>query len=143
MTYRFLENIATADIAFEALGKTLEELFENCATALTAVMVDTETIKPISNSQFQISNKEIENLLFDFLSELVFIKDLKQLLFSKFEIKINKLDAKGYKLEADLWGEKIDPKKHQLHSDVKAITWHMFQLEKEKDSWKARVVLDI
>lgn len=144
MKYRFLENIATADVAFEAYGKTLEELFENCALALTAVMVDPKTVKPISQvATFHISQPTIEDLLFKFLSELVYRKDTEQLLFLKLQVKIKKLDVEGWKLDADLWGEKIKPKKHKLRADIKAVTWHMFKIEKIKNGYKAQVILDI
>src|SRR3972149_4473043 len=126
MRYHFLENIATGDIAFEAWGKTLEELFAHAAEALMAVMAATKKIKPIFNFQFSIFNKNLDGLLFDFLSELVFLKDTEQLLFSKFKIKIKTPHPSRYTLIANLWGEKIDPKKHKLRSDVKAVTWHMF-----------------
>lgn len=148
--YRFLEDIATADIAFEAWGETFEELFKNCAMALMEVMADTTTVSPSLNEKLNlpagkagIKSEKLENLLFDFLSELVFLKDRDQILFSRFELEIKKLTTKDYQLKASMWGEKIDPQKHHLRVDVKAVTWHMFQIAGEKDNWKARVVLDI
>lgn len=141
--YRFLENIATADIAFEAFGENLDEVFENSAEALTAVMVDPKDVKSLKDHELKIKKKGIEELLFVFLSELVFLKDAKQLLFSKIKIKIKKLTTRDYQLKANMWGEKINPKKHHLRSDVKAVTWHMFKLEKKREGWYAQIILDI
>lgn len=150
MKFRFLEDIATADAAFEAYGKTLEELFENCGLALEEVMVDTTTVNPITNYRFRrnalsralpITNSNIEDLLFDFLSELVFLKDRDRLLFSKIKVEIKKL--RNWELRVELWGEVIDSSRHHLRADVKAVTKHLFKIEKEKEGYKAVVVLDI
>lgn len=148
--YRFLEDIATADIAFEAWGETFEELFKNCAMALMEVMADTTTVSPSLNEKLNlpagkagIKSEKLENLLFDFLSELVFLKDRDQILFSKLKIEIKKLTTKDYQLKASMWGEKIDPQKHHLRTDVKAITWHMFKLEKLGKGYHAQIVVDI
>lgn len=143
MKYQFLEDIAIADIAFEAYGKTLKELFQNCALALTTVMVDLNDIKPSKNYKLRMKSQGIEELLFDFLSELVLLKDKDQILFSRFELKIEELKTKEYLLKANLRGEKINPQKHKLRSDVKAVTWHMFKLGKDDTGWKVQIILDI
>ncbi|MBI4999720.1 archease [Candidatus Gottesmanbacteria bacterium] len=149
MKFRFLEEIATADVAFEAYGKTLDELFENCGLAVEETMVDTSTVAPAKNSKFEIRNSKLEDLLFDFLSELVFLKDRDGLLFSKIKVKLStylrsdSMPDKRLTLEAKLWGEEIDPTRHHLRADVKAVTKHLFKIEKEREGYKATVVLDI
>jgi SHS2 domain-containing protein len=80
--------------------------------------------------------------LFNFLSELVFVKDSEQLLFSRFDIDIFP-ENNGWKVKCECFGEKIDPEKHELLVDVKAVTMHKFAIEETKNGWKARVVLDI
>ncbi len=156
MKYKILEGIATADIAYEIYGKTLEELFTNTAEAVSQTMVDVTTVKPLLNSKCKIKNEKLENLLLDYLNQLLFQKDAKQILFSKFNIKINKQDAKParnafsiadaggrYQLDANSWGEKIDPKKHKLKTDVKAVTRHHLEIKKENGKFVATIVLDI
>jgi SHS2 domain-containing protein len=144
MKFRFLENIATADVAFEAYGKNLEELFENCGLALTEVMVDPSTMSNVKcqMSNIKLKSRNLDNLLFDFLSELVFIKDHDSLLFTKIKVKINRSSGIYY-LTSDLFGEPIDPKYQHLRVDVKGVTKHIFKTEKEKEGYKATVVLDI
>lgn len=144
MKFRFLEDIATADVAFEAYGKTINELFENCGLAVEETMVDTGTISKSKKqkAKIQIKNQNLENLLYDFLSELVFLKDRDGLLFSKTKVKIN-LVSNIYHLSSNLSGEPIDPSRHHLRADVKAVTKHLFALEKEKEGYKATVILDI
>lgn len=139
MTYRFLENISLADVAFEAKGKTLDEMFVSAAEATTETMVkDLKTVKPKVKRNIRLKAESVEKLLFAFLDELVFLKDSKLLLFSKFRIKVSETSLSG-----EISGEKLDMKKHELLVDVKAITMHMFEVKKEGAFWKARVVLDV
>jgi len=150
--FEFLEDIATADVAFEAYGKDLNQLFENSALALFEAMVDTKQVRPISNFQFPISNPTLDGLLFDFLNELVFLKDEKGMVFSKFKLRIEKLQAASlrpelgprvYKLQAQIWGEEINPQKHRLKADVKAVTLHQFRVRRTKEGYRARIVVDV
>ena len=73
--YRFLEDVAIADIAFEAYGKNLNELFENAALAIFELSADVETIDAVKKVEFELENKKLDNLLYDFLSEILFLKD--------------------------------------------------------------------
>ncbi len=142
MPYKFKENVAIADVAFEATGKTLEEVFEACALATTDVMVDLKTVSADVKKEIMLESGKLDNLLLDFLAELVFLKDAEGLLFSKFYIKISEKQEK-YNLHCQALGEAINPEKHKLRADVKAVTYHMFELKKTKSGWKAFVVLDI
>ncbi len=141
--YRFIEGLTMADVAFEAKGKTLEEMFESAANALMATQVnDLKTIKPDKESKFKINGQDVERLLANFLQELIFLKDAKLMLYVSYKIKIEKI-GKGYALSAQCKGEKLDMKKHELLVDVKAVSWHLFKVEKIKNEWKALVILDV
>lgn len=139
--YRFLEDIATADIAFEAEGKTLEELFSSAATALEETQVSTEEVGPKVERNLTLENDTIDKLLFDFLNELIYFKDAQRLVFSKFKIRIS--PEPKPKLTAKLWGEELNPDKHEWRTDVKAVTKHLFGIEKTTEGYKAVVVLDV
>ncbi len=141
MPYRYLEDIATGDAAFEADGRTLEELFREAAIATFEVMVDTESVEPRITREVELKNEAVDGLLFDWLSELVYLKDAEAVLFCKFNVNIEKNDA--YELKARVSGENIDQQKHSLRSDVKAVTYHLFEVKKTEESWIARVILDI
>lgn len=143
MKYKVLEGIAIADVVYEVYGNTIEELFSNAAEAVTQTMVDVETLKANQNVKMKMQNRKLEDLFLDFLNELVYLKDAKQLLFSKFTTKISQQDSGGYNLIVSLWGEKIDPKKHHLRVDVKAITQHKFSLAKKNNKHISFIVLDI
>ena len=141
MTFKYLEEIALADIAFEAVGKNLEELFVSCAEALEDSMVNLKDVKNTIVKDVKLEEDNTENLLFKFLNELIFLKDVEGLLFSKFNVKIKQ--NKKYVLSAKLAGEKINHKRHELRNDVKAVTMHLFEIKQIGKNFKATVVLDI
>ena len=140
--YKILEDIAIADIAIEAYGKNLDELFENSAYAIFEESADINKIDVKEKKTIKLGAKNIGDLLFDFLSEILFLKDTYSMIFRKSSIKISK-KTDGYSINAELFGEKIDAKKHELRNDIKAITLHMFSVEKTKEGYKALVVVDV
>ncbi|MDP2983319.1 MAG: archease [Candidatus Latescibacter sp.] len=143
MPYRYLEDIAAADAAFEATGETLEDLFTACADALMNVMVENlESIRSKRSLEVSLDEESLEMLLFGLLEELVYYKDAEQLLLRVKKINVA-TGAEHYKLEAILSGEKINPEKHHLLVDVKAVTLHRFRVVKTDGAWKATVVVDI
>ena len=143
MPYHYLEDIGTADIAFEATGRDLPELFIAAADATMNVMIDNlDAIEPRETRQIKLSNDNIEMLLFDFLQELIYFKDAGRLLLRARETRI---DQKGevYFLNATVAGERLDDTRHHQRADVKAVTLHGFSVEKHDGGWKAKVLLDI
>jgi len=141
MKFKYLEDVAIADIAFEAYGKNLNELFENCGLAVSECMVNIKTIKPKIKKEIKLESDKLDNLLYDFLSELVFIKDTEGLLFSKYSISVK--ESKKFQMKAICSGDKIDRKNQELRNDVKAITMHMFEIKKTGAKYTSRVVVDI
>ena len=104
MPYRYLEEIGTADIAFEATGHDLPELFRDAADATTNVMIDNiEAIQPRETRQIELSNDKLDMLLFDLLQELIFLKDAERLLLRIRELQISKRDE-SYVLKATAAG---------------------------------------
>ena len=143
MPYHYLEEIGTADIAFEATGRDLPELFTAAADATINVMIDNlDAIESRETRQIELSSDKIDMLLFDFLQELIYFKDAKRLLLRARETHI---DQKGetYFLKAKVAGERLDDTRHQQRADVKAVTLHGFSVEKQDSAWKAKVLLDI
>ena len=127
---------------FVARADTLPQLFEQCAFAVEETMVEVTKVQPKKKIKILAESKDVEGLLHDFLEELVFFKDYKQLLFSKFEIIITEKEG-GYDLICQAYGEKLDVARHDPRVDVKAVTRHMFEVIKDQQSWKAKVLLDI
>jgi len=148
--YHYLDDVATADIAFEAYGQSKEELFIAAADALMNVMVDDlETIAERLWREVSVEAETIEMLLFQFLQEFIYYKDAEQLLLRAARMRFK--EQKGLPAgQAGMWmviarayGEMLDPKKHPLNVDVKAVTMHQFAVSEDQGQWKAMVVLDI
>ena len=139
--YKFIEGLTVADVAFEACGKTLDELFENCALAVFDVNVDSKTVKPIKEIKIKVNGNSLEILLFSFIDELIFVKDKDFMVFSKFKANV-KADEE-FSAECAMKGDTINHEKQDLRVDVKAVTMHKFSVKKEKGVYKAVVVLDI
>jgi SHS2 domain-containing protein len=136
--FEFID-ITTADVAFLAYGKDLNELFANAALAVFEVMINTKQVKKEKEEKVYVEGHDLESLMFNWLNELLYVSDSKNLAFSEFDVKI---DEKNFKLEAVCKGEKIDPQKHETRTVVKAATYHHMKIWKE-DVWKAQVILDI
>jgi protein archease len=140
MPYRYLPDVALADVAFEAEGDSVNALFEACALALSDIMVDPGTVLPTSPRQFSVSSEGLDRLLYDFLTELIVVKDVDSMLFRDFQVAVS---ADGTTLRAVARGEPIDRKRHSLRNDVKAVTMHLFGIRQQGSRWLATVVLDI
>jgi len=143
MPYYYLEEIGTADIAFEATGHDLPELFRNAADATMNVMIDNlASIEPRQTRRIELSSDQLDMLLFDFLQELIYFKDAERLLL---RVRDADIDKRGdtYFLNSDAAGEPLDAVRHHQRADVKAVTLHNFSVTKQNGRWKARVLLDI
>jgi SHS2 domain-containing protein len=135
--YEFFEH--TADLGLRARARDLKELFEDSATALFAAIVDDlSTVRPEVQLSVEVEGTDLEYLLFDWLRELLYRFDAEHMLFSKFEVSVTETGLKGTAA-----GEPIDPARHVLSHEVKAITYHALKVEREGDAWIAEVIVDI
>lgn len=132
-------DITTADVAFIARGKSLNQAFENSALAMFEIMVNTKDVKPKVEKKIKAKGIDLKSLMFNFLNELLVLVDSKGMVFSNFKIKVNE---KNFTLVASCFGEKVS-EKMETRTEVKAATYHQMAIEKEKKGWKAQVILDI
>jgi protein archease len=139
-SYRFIPDIALADVAFAAWGDSPASLFEACAAALTEVMVDRRTLRRTEKRDIEVKADDRDGLLYDFLTQLIVLKDVDSLLFKTFRARVTR-DGRGIRCTVE--GEQINRARHRLRNDVKAVTMYMFGVRHENARWKATVVLDI
>ena len=143
MPYRFLDDVATADVAFLAWGETPEGLFTASAEATMSVMVgEVDRIVRRTRRYVRIDSEAFDLLLFDFLQELIFYKDAERLVLRVGSIRVVQEHGRFW-VSADLEGEEIDPERHDLGADVKAVTLHRFRAGKIVGRWEAFVILDV
>lgn len=139
--YKIYDDIAIADIAFECYGKDLKELFENSAQAVLDESADVATIEGRHTKEILLESDSIENLLYDFLSEILYLKDTYAMIFKSADVEVT--EGERCKLKAVLHGDQINQRKHGLKTDIKAITLHLFKVEQTQDGWVSFVVVDI
>jgi len=137
--FKFVD-ITIADVAFVAYGKDLSELFANAALAMFEVMINTSQIKPKVKKQLKVKGNDLPSLMFNWLNGLLVFVDAENLAFSDFDVEV---DEKKLLLNAVCRGEKMNQEKHETRTHVKAATYHKMQIKKEKNWWKAQVILDI
>jgi SHS2 domain-containing protein len=141
--FEYLEEIAIADVAFRASGKTIEEMFLSAAEALMNVMVeDLDSIEDRVRKEIRLEDSSIEMLLFNFLQEFIYLKDAEELLLRVSDVRITE-EKDSITLSVEAYGERLDMSKHDLNADVKAVTFHRFYAKKTADGSEAVVVLDI
>lgn len=140
MKFEFLEDI-TADAGFVAYGKNESELFENSSCALFSLMCDIQKVGKREKREIELQRENLTDLLFDYLNELIFLKDSQTMFLSQFDINVQKNAT--YNLFVQLFGEKIDTSLHTLKVDVKAVTRHKFTIERKGGLYRATVVVDI
>lgn len=132
----------TADLKFRAQGKTLRKCFINSARALTNSMVGLDSIDVRKDKRISLQNRELDILLNEFLTELVYLFDADHLLFISYWLEI-KEEKDRYFLQAKMKGEEFSKRKHEIKTHIKAVTFHNLFIEKQGDRWVAQVVCDI
>ena len=141
--FHFLDNVATADLAFDAFGDSLEELFHGATCAVIEALADPTTVGSDWRQTIQRTDENPDDLLFDWLSDLVYWKDAAGVVFSRSELTLTPHNESSWKLVGILFGEPIDGSAQALRDDVKGITKHLYRLLQEEGKWTVRVVLDV
>ena len=104
-------------------------------------MTDPKKIKPVDRHTVTVQAAALEDLLFDWLSELIFLKDTEEFVAGRFRVRCPQ--APPFHMQALVEGEPIDRRRHEMRVDVKAATYHEMDIHKEGGRWYARVVLDV
>lgn len=131
--------LATADLMFRAYGKTIAQAFENAGYAMSEIMTDIKAVKPELKFTFKKKSEDLKSLLYDFLEELLYLHEARNVFLSKFSVE---LDEKNYSLKAIVKGERVKDA-HERRSSVKAITYFDMEVKKTKQGFTVQVVLDL
>jgi SHS2 domain-containing protein len=138
--YEVLETVALADCALEIEGADLDDLFATAGRALAELMVDPETLAPSLERRVSLQAPTLDLLLFDWLSELIGLKDAEGAAFPEVEASVER--GTPCRLHARLVGGPLHGGGAALRSDPKAVTFHLFRVEPSAGGWRARVVID-
>jgi SHS2 domain-containing protein len=129
----------TADLGLRVRSPDLDALFAEAGQALmAAVLENPEAVAPLRRIDVDLENEELAILLFDWLREILYRFDAEHLVFGRFEVSVSEMGLRG-----SAWGEPLDPARHVLLHEVKAITYHGLLVEPTADGWLAEVIVDI
>jgi SHS2 domain-containing protein len=135
--YELLDH--TADIGIIAFGRDRPEAFGNAAYAMFDILTSADTIKEMDRSDLQVSASDIEELLVVWLDELLYRYETERLVFKRFIID----DMDDVSLRATVFGEKLDPARHEIKVEIKSVTYHQLKVERADDGWKVQVIFDV
>ena len=129
----------TADIGIMAYGTDLKKAFANAARGLFSLITELDTVAVKEHRNVQVTAPDREALLVNWLNELIYLFEAKEMLFYRFDIT----SLTDTELRATGYGEKIDLARHTLKIQVKATTYHMLKIEQTGSNWKAQVIFDV
>lgn len=119
----------TADMMVRAFGDTLEECFGNAAYALFDQTVDLSNVGTGDSVDVRVTGIDDEDRLYSFLSEMLFVEDADNLVLREFDVRFD-----GEDVVCTARGERLDRSKHRVKSEVKAVTYHMMEIDRETPS---------
>ncbi|MCS6852072.1 MAG: archease [Gemmataceae bacterium] len=129
----------TADLGLRIRAPSLDSLFAEAGEALMSIILDDPTtIEPREAWQVQIEGDDLAYLLVDWLNALLYRFDVGHRVYRRFQVQVT---PGG--LSASAWGEPLDPARHRLQREVKAITYHGLRVEPTEAGWLAEVIVDI
>jgi len=135
--YELLDH--TADIGIVASGRDLPEAFGNAAYAMFDILTDTDKIREMDRFDLRVSASNIEELLVTWLDEMLYRYETERLICKRFVID----DMDDVSLRATVFGEKLDPARHEVKLEIKSVTYHQLKVEKTDDGWRAQVIFDV
>ncbi|MCF2137194.1 MAG: archease [Candidatus Thorarchaeota archaeon] len=138
--FRFHEH--TADITIECWAPTLAEAFEEAAFASFNVIVDTSTVDAKDKIDIHVEGIDLQELLVEWVGQLIALIDIHGQFYSKFQVRSIR-SGDPWTLDATIWGEAIDFDKHDVHTEVKAMTYADMKIEESSDKVTLWFTLDL
>ena len=136
--YEFFDH--TADIGVHIFGGTLQELFTNAAAALYQALGQLQKSEVRDQRLLEIEAATLEDLLHDWLAELLYEVETNHLLYD--EVEITELTPQ--RITVTLYGGEIDFDRSQVNDEIKGVTYHGLRVEQLPDTtWRATVIFDV
>jgi SHS2 domain-containing protein len=139
--FEFLEH--TADLYIAAFGRSLEEAFENAASAMFEGMTDSAKVQRKREDRIEVEGYDEQALLYNWLEALLVKFDITGNLYSRFKVEKIEKTSQGFRMKARIWGEPFDKEKHLSKVGVKAVTYHQMEIIRQPDLVTVKFILDI
>ena len=133
----------TTDAYIEAWGPTLERAFAQAAEGLYDTMVNLETIDSIVEERVQVEGHDKKELLYNWLEQLLLEFDIKQIVYSSYDISIRSDTPNMFLLSGKLKGEKYNRQKHGAKTEIKGVTYHLMEIQENTGEVRVRFILDL
>ena len=133
--FEFIDH--TADVGIRAYGADVKEAFANAARGLFSLITELDDIEEVEYRDTELTSSDQEDLLVEWLNELIYLFDAENIIFKRFDI----INLDELRLRANVYGEKFDPLRHELKTQIKAATYHMLKIEKG-DGFRAQIIFD-
>ena len=129
----------TADVGIRVRAADLPELFADAGRALFGLIVENlDDVRDVEEIDVRVAGAVGDDLLFDWLSELLQVFEMTGLVLCRFEVEMA-----GEEITARAWGEQLNVERHRLGHEVKAVTYHLLKLEQTADGWVGEAVVDL
>jgi len=138
MSYRTLEH--ATDAVIEVTADTLEDAFKIAGISVIETILDVSKVTENDRKSIQVKGKDLKYLLYNWLEEIIILTITDGFAGKRIILTISKDEE--YKINAEIFGETIDLKKHEFKVEIKSPTFHEMKIE-EKDSVTMRYLLDL
>jgi SHS2 domain-containing protein len=128
-----------SDLAVKVLGNSQADLFANSAFALFDVMTDVEKVAIKDRMPLEVEGADRDDLMVNWMRELLYLYQGSGYLLKEFHIR----EAKDTSVKAEVFGEKIDPDRHEIKKEILAVAYHQSRMQKTGDQWTAQVIFEI
>jgi|SRR5688572_19058087 SHS2 domain-containing protein len=128
-----------SDLAVKVLGNSQADLFANSAFALFDVMTDVEKVAIKDRMPLEVEGADRDDLMVNWMRELLYLYQGSGYLLKEFHIQ----EAKDTSVKAEVFGEKIDPDRHEIKKEILAVAYHQSRMQKTGDQWTAQVIFEI
>lgn len=131
------------DAYIEAYGSSLEQAYANAALAMFEVMTDTSKVEPKIKESIVVEGYDLKSLLYAWLEILLVRYGVENRLFSKFTVERINVNKGHLTLKAEAFGEDFDRERHPSKTEVKAVTYHLMEIEHSDTKCRLRFLLDL
>lgn len=129
----------TADVGLRVRASELHLLFAEAARGLFSLMVvRPAAVEACQTLEITLPAAAADDLLVDWLSELLFVFESQRLVLTKFQVGV---DRRG--LHAVVHGAPLDLRQHEVGYEIKAVTYHRLCVEHRDEGWVAELYLDL
>ncbi|MGA2161197.1 MAG: archease [Methanoregula sp.] len=135
MSYEELSH--TADVKIRACAPTTDALFSEAFSALMQVMYGGDRQGGTTRS-IDIGARDLESLLCDFLSEVLYVTEVEGLVFRQADVYLDEMH-----LHAVLDGEPFDPVRHNKGTEVKGISYSGMSIRKDAKGYMLDILFDV